>query len=69
MDLVSDHSRMTSRKINKASAGRLGPKIGILAISISPVMLQLFSMPSDYGVVLLWWEVLRHSPASGQGIP
>jgi len=39
--------------INEASVARLLSKNGILAISTSPVRLQLFFMPSDYCVVLL----------------
>ena len=50
----TDGRPWTAIKINKASAGPLAPKIGILTILMSPVTLQLFFMPSDYGVVLLW---------------
>ena len=49
----TDGRPWTARKINKASAGRLALKIGILAILMSPITLQLFFMPSEYGVVLL----------------
>ena len=52
----TDGRPWTARNINKASASRLAPKIGILAISMSPVTLELFFMPSDYCVVLLWWR-------------
>jgi hypothetical protein len=44
----------TAIKINKASAGPLATKIGMLTILMSPVTSQLFFMPSDYGVMLLW---------------
>ena len=54
MDGRTDGRPWTAIKINKASAGPLAPKIGILTILMSPVTLQLFFMPSDYGVVLLW---------------
>ena len=50
----TDGRPWTAIKINKASAGPLAPKIGILTILMSPITLQLFFMPSDYGVVLLW---------------
>jgi hypothetical protein len=49
-----EHGQKHGRLINKASVGRFSLKIGILAILKSPVTLQLFFMPSDYGVVLLW---------------
>jgi len=49
----TDGRPWTAIKINKASAGPLAPKIGILTILMSPITLQLFFMPSDYGVVLL----------------
>src|SRR5882762_11068720 len=69
----TDGRPWTARKINKASASRLAPKIGILAISMTPVTLQLFFMPSDSCVVLLWWRFfgtlifdgVRPSPALG----
>ena len=66
----TDGRPWTAIKINKASAGPLAPKIGILTILMSPITLQLFFMPSDYGVVLLWYvEVLRHSFLMGCGLP
>src|SRR6267143_501381 len=66
----TDGRPWTAIKINKASAGPLAPKMGILTILMSPVTLQLFFMPSDYGVVLLWQRcfgtlVVWTSPASG----
>ena len=48
----TDGRPWTAIKINKASAGPLAPKIGILTILMSPITLQLFFMPSDYDTAL-----------------